>query len=77
MYRALTFCSQDTLSFACIARGGGGGGGLLGTDPIYWSRFTLGKKKSQVAFIPGGKGSLIPVHNFTESCYRKENKKSV
>ena len=26
--------------------------------------FTLGKKKSQVAFIPAGKGSLIPVHNF-------------
>ena len=85
MYRALTFCLQDALSFACITRGGGGTG--------YWSYlliplrlwkgklqistfrgnievFTLGKKKSQVAFIPGGKGSLIPVHNFTESCYR-------
>ena len=45
MYRALTFCLQDALSFACITRGGGEGG----TDPIYWSRYVYEREnfKSQ------------------------------
>ena len=75
MYRALTFCSQDALSFACVTRGGGGRGYwvlILFTDPV-----TFVKGKTSNLNVPGKYWSFhIRKEKLTGRIYSRRQRKS-